>query len=438
MKTSREILNALYLQCGFETSTLDRLDLGCDTPLLSSSFRISDMAQVSLAASASAAAEIYKLRSKATQDYRVGLNAAELECSAFFTINGQEVETWAKYSGLYKCADGYIRVHANFDHHRDCFLQYLGFSPGIQCEKEAVVAAVAKLSADQLEEQVCDLGGIVAKLRNQVEWAEHPQFKAMKNVPPFLMEKISNSECIDFSCLEEVQRPLTGLKVLDLTRILAGPVCTRSLAAYGAEVLTVNGPHLPNIEHIIDTGRGKRSCYLDFRQAKDREHLKALLADADILVQSYRPQSLHRYGFSAEELTAIKPGLIIAELSAFGHLGPWANKRGFDSIVQSSCGMNWAEAEAMGETQPRAFPVQVLDFSSGFLMAFACQMALIKRAREGGSWRIRSSLLQTANWLNSLGRQVALPQQELSLLSSCRRYPSEYGELLAMPHGVFF
>lgn len=459
--SSYEALHCLCQQFGLNMDSLKRLDLGNDTPLLNSSFKVSSAAQASISASALIAEEVYCQRVSAgnvlsqpvRQSIKVPLNAAEAECTALFTIDGAEPETWAKYSGVYLCCDGYIRVHANFDHHRDAFLRLIGCDEGEELPREAVAERVLKYSSIELEDRAVEAGAIIARMRSPDAWASHPQAKAMAEQPVLIIEKLNDCDPIPLPTIKEGDRnrPLDDIRVLDLTRILAGPVCTRTLAAYGAKVLTVNSPNLPNIEHIIDTGRGKRSCHLDFQRENDRETLKHLLSESDIFVQSYRPGSLANLGLSAEALADIKPGLIYSELSAFGHLGPWANKRGFDSIVQTACGFNHAEAEAFMEIQnaykqesssplmPKPFPVQILDFTTGFLMAFGSQLALLKRAEEGGSWRVRCSLLQTANWLRDLGRQApAGDSLDVDFTQLLKPFPSEYGELMAMPHAVEF
>ncbi|GAA6152735.1 CoA transferase [Pseudoteredinibacter isoporae] len=463
---SMRALQALFELFGLNTDELTRVDLGSQSPLLSSAFKVSNAAQVSIAASALMADRVYRQR-LVVQDkespvapptvhtVKVPLNAAEAECTAMFTLNGRAPETWAKYSGVYRCRDGYIRAHANFDHHRDAFLRLIGCDEGAFLPREHIEQRVLECSAAELEELAVDAGAIIAKMRSPEEWAEHPQAKAMAQLPVLEIEKINACEPVPLPSagINKRARPLDDIRVLDLTRILAGPVCTRTLAAYGASVLTVNSPNLPNIEHIIDTGRGKRSCHLDFQLKEDKETFKQLLSSTDVFVQSYRPGSLAQLGLDADSLAAIKPGLVYCELSAFGHLGPWSNKRGFDSIVQTASGLNWVEAEAyrlaqaneenekLAEITPRAFPVQILDFATGFLMAFGSQLALLKRAEEGGSWRVRCSLLQTANWLRGLG-QRPFPIHDVStsvdFSTFLKPYPSHYGHLMAMPHAAEF
>jgi hypothetical protein len=193
--------------------------------------------------------------------------------------------------------------------------------------------------------------------------------------------------------------------VLDLTRVIAGPVCGRTLAGHGADVLLVTASHLPAIAGlVIATGAGKLACHLDLRAAADRETFRSLLRSADVLVQGYRPGALAALGFGADEAMALRPGIVCVSLSAYGHAGPWAGRRGYDSLVQTASGFNVAEAEAAGSDLPRPLPAQAIDWSTGYLMAAAVMAALARRATAGGSWHIRCSLAQTGRWLRSLGR----------------------------------
>ena len=193
--------------------------------------------------------------------------------------------------------------------------------------------------------------------------------------------------------------------MLDLSRVIAGPVAGRTLAAHGADVMLVASPNLPTIPWlVIDTGRGKLSTFIDLKTAQGRDTLRHLLASADIFLQGYRPQSLAALGFSPEDAARISPGIVYVSLSAYGHVGPWAGRRGFDSLVQTTTGFNHAEGLAAGVDGPKELPAQMLDHATGYLMAFGAMMAKARQAREGGSWHVRVSLAQTARWLWNLGR----------------------------------
>ena len=193
--------------------------------------------------------------------------------------------------------------------------------------------------------------------------------------------------------------------MLDLSRVIAGPVAGRTLAAHGADVLLISGPDLPAIPWLtIDTGRGKLTSFVELKSEQGRGALRDLLAQADIFSQGYRPRAIADLGFSPEDAAQINPGIVYVSLSAYGHAGPWAERRGFDSLVQTSTGFNHAEGQAAGIEGPKELPAQMLDHATGYLMAFGAMMAKARQSREGGSWHVRVSLAQTGRWLWNLGR----------------------------------
>jgi crotonobetainyl-CoA:carnitine CoA-transferase CaiB-like acyl-CoA transferase len=204
--------------------------------------------------------------------------------------------------------------------------------------------------------------------------------------------------------------------VLDLTRVIAGPVCGRTLAGYGADVLLVSAKHLPNLPGlVIDTGLGKLSTSLDLRQAGDADRLRALVGECDVFCQSYRPGALAHLGLGPEDLARLRPGIVYVTLSAFGHTGPWRDRRGFETIIQSVSGMAHEQGMAAGAEGPRHLPAQVVDHGTGYLAAFGALVALARRAREGGSYLVRVSLAQTGRWVDGLGRVEGGGTRELTL-----------------------
>jgi len=238
--------------------------------------------------------------------------------------------------------------------------------------------------------------------RSFAEWNKHPQGRAIASLPLFTIDQIGDAP---LEPLPAAARPLAGIKVLDLTRIIAGPVCGRTLAAHGADVLLVTASHLPGMEPlVIDTGRGKLSTHIDLREASGRETLAALVRDADVFVQGYRSGAIAAFGFSPQDAVRIRPGIVYVSLCAYGHEGPWSSRRGFDSLVQTASGFNAAEAETFGAREPKPLPAQALDHATGYLMAFAAISALARRAERGGSWHVRASLAQTGYWIRQLGR----------------------------------
>ena len=397
-------IGALWQSMGMPTGALAHLALGGQDPVLPSSFAVGTAAQVSFAAAALAAAEIGHARNGLRQQVRVEMRHAALECCGRFTIDGVAPRLWDKLAGLYPCRTGWVRLHTNFAHHRDGVLRLLGLPEGTDTERTAVAQALAVRDAFDFEQAATEAGLVVAALRSPEEWAAHPQSVAVAEQPLVAIEQIGEARPLPLPPLQQDSRPLTGLRVLELTRILAGPFCGRTLAAYGADVMLVNSPHLPNIEAIADLSRGKRSAFADLRTAAGRDALTHVLRTAHVFVQGYRPGAIAALGFSPEAIAQARPGIVMVSLSAYGERGPWAGKRGFDSLVQTATGFNVAEAQAAGSGPPRALPMQVLDMASGALMAFGAQAAWLRQQREGGSWHVRVSLARTGQWLRELPR----------------------------------
>jgi crotonobetainyl-CoA:carnitine CoA-transferase CaiB-like acyl-CoA transferase len=381
---------------------LDDVVLTGVDPVLPSSFRVGLAAQTTIALAGLAAADLWRLRTGRRQRVSVDMRhaAAEFRSERYLTVEGREPpEPWDRIAGIYRCGDGrWIRLHTNFPHHRDGILRLLGCA----YEREAVQRALDNRSAFAFEEEAVAAGMVVAALRSIAEWDAHPQGLAVAKLPLISIEKIGDAPPRP---LPPGERPLSGVRVLDLTRIIAGPVCGRCLAAHGADVLLITAPHLPSVETlVIDTGRGKCSASLDLRRNEERDGLQRLLQDADIFVQGYRPGAIAGLGFGPEQAARLRPGIVYVSLSAYGHEGPWSQRRGFDSLVQTASGFNLAEAQAAESDKPKPLPAQALDHGAGYLMACGAMTALARRAREGGSWHVRVSLTRTGLWLGSLGR----------------------------------
>lgn len=429
-----EVVQSLWHQAALPGAVLDQLSLSGTSPLLPTSFHVAVAAQSSIACAALAAAYMGELRGAPPQAVSVDMHDAERECTGLFTLEGQVPDVWAPLSGLYRCADGFVRIHANFDHHRDGALALLGLPPG-KSNREQVSRALASWKKVDFETEAARQGLVVAAGRTFEEWDHHPQARFIANSPLFDIRRISDADPVSLPALDPDARPLASIRALDLTRILAGPVCGRTLAAYGADVMLVNSPNLPNIAAIADTSRGKRSALIDLADKPGRDKLTELLRGAHLFIQGYRPGGLEQLGFDPESVASIRPGIVYVSLSAYGSSGPWARRRGFDSLVQTATGFNLAEGRAAGSDLPRAMPVQILDFASGFLMAFAAQVALARQQTEGGSWHVQVSLAQTANWLRSLGRvENNFHPRNNALEAYLESYACGFGTLQAMPH----
>ena len=405
-------------------------------PVFPSSFAVGTAAQTSIAAAALAACELGHVRGQSRQQVAVDMTHAALECTGWFSLNGQVPPLWDKFSGLYACADGWVRIHTNFAHHRIGALRLMGLAAETASRADAE-QAMRGWRAAEFEQAAADAGLVVAALRSFEAWDAHPQGQAVAALPLMTFERIGDAPPMVLPPLGSRDHPLTGLRVLDLTRILAGPVCGRALAAYGAGVMLVNAPHLPNIESIADTSRGKLSAHLDLRMADGKATLARLARQSHVFIQGYRPGALASLGFGPEDLARHKPGIVCISLSAYGHTGPWQTRRGFDSLVQTAMGFNHAEAAAAGSAVPKPLPMQILDYATGHLMAFAASAALHRQARVGGSWHVRLSLAQTGQWLRSLGGisdgfSVTTPNRRPFVESSA----SGFGELVAFMHSA--
>jgi crotonobetainyl-CoA:carnitine CoA-transferase CaiB-like acyl-CoA transferase len=397
-------LAQLWQAAGQPTEALSNIRLTGAEPALPSSFAVGTAAQVSIAASALAAADLWHLRCGRQQLVTVDMRHAAIEFRSerYFRVGGQApTEFWDKIAGLYRCGDGrWVRLHTNFAHHRDGVLALLA----CDYDKAAVQRALLNWRAEDFEEAAAQAGLVVVANRSFEEWDHHPQGVAVAAVPVLSIEPIGDAPPQPLA-LPVAPRPLSGVRVLDLTRIIAGPVCGRTLAAHGADVLLVTAPHLPAIEPlVIDTGRGKLSCQIDLRETAGQYTLCALLRDTDVFVQGYRPGALQSLGFGPEQVAQLRPGIVYVSLSAYSHVGPWADRRGFDSLVQTASGLNDAEAQVAGTGHPKPLPAQALDHAAGYLMAFGAITALAQRCTLGGSWHVRVSLAQTGKWLRQLGR----------------------------------
>ncbi|MFJ4199425.1 CoA transferase [Streptomyces sviceus] len=307
-------------------------------------------------------------------------------------INGRAPVNFAPLSRFWRTADGWVRTHANYPHHRARLLDALG----VPEDAAAVEAALAERSALDVEEAVYAAGGLAVALRSHEEWDAHPQAAEIAKRPLVEQGRLDTARVRTFAPLDTSPLlPAAGLRVLDLTRVLAGPVATRTLALLGADVLRLDAPRLPELpDQHADTGLGKRSATLDL--AADRPTFEELLAAADVVVTGYRPGALDRFGLSAEALAERRPGVVVAQLSAWGAYGPWRERRGFDSLVQAATGIAVLEGSA---EQPGALPAQALDHGTGYLLAAAVLRALTEQSYEGGSRFVRLALARTARWL---------------------------------------
>jgi hypothetical protein len=298
-----------------------------------------------------------------------------------FRLHGEPMAVWAPLSGFFATRDGFVRTHANYPHHRERLVGALGISASADALRERL----AGMSAVEVEETVTAAGGIAVAVRTEEAWAAHPHGSLVSSLPLIAERQRSDG----------AGRAVEGTRVLDLTRVIAGPVATRTLALWGADVLRVDPPSIPEIEwQHLDTGAGKRTTVLDVRS----ERFAELAREADVLVHGYRPGAL-----PLDALIEANPSLVVASLSAWGAVGPWSGRRGFDSIVQAASGI--AMAESPDGVRPGALPAQALDHSAGYLLAGAVATAL----RRGGGWSVSTSLARVAHELLA-GDRSARPE----------------------------
>jgi hypothetical protein len=386
--TARSLTPAIWDAFDLPTSSLDRLRLeGSDA--LPSAFPVTELAAATIGAASLAVSEVIGLFSAApaiTVDRRL----ASLWFGWSIRPLGWEVPpAWDAIAGDYRAADGWIRLHTNAPRHRAAALHVLG------CKevRGAVAGAAAAWSADALEQAVVSAGGCAAAMRTVQEWANHPQGRAVAAEP---LIAFTGTAAAPMRWRPSPGRPLDGLKVLDLTRVLAGPVATRFLAGYGADVLRIDPPGWDEPGVVPEVTLGKRCARLDLHAAADRDTFEHLLAQADVLVHGYCPGALDALGYDEAHRRAIRPEVIDVALNAYGWSGPWQARRGFDSLVQMSAGVAAAGMAWQRADQPVPLPVQALDHATGYLMAAAVVRGLIDGVRGSGATTARLSLARTA------------------------------------------
>ncbi|KAI9064626.1 CoA-transferase family III [Trametes sanguinea] len=417
MSAARAPAEALWHSLRLPADALPRLRLTeRPDPAVNSSFKLGTATQTAIGLSGLAAAEFHRLRTGIEQDVTVDARHAVLECKseAYYSIDGDDGQKFALFdelAGVYRTKDNsYVRIHTNFPHHKQAILDILGCEPS----RASIAEAMLQWNAVEFETEAANRKAVATALRSFSDWDAHPQGLALADTPPVMLLKVS-ADAPKRNVAGQPTRPLEGIRVLDLTRVLAGPVCGRTLAAHGADVLWITSPKLPALPNLdVDTSRGKRTTHLDLDDSTDRETFASLVKDADVFLQAYRPGGLAGKGFGVEDVVSMRPGLVYASLCAYGWEGPWRSRRGFDSLVQTATGFNVAEAEtyaaytgdndAPRPLPPKPLPMQALDHVAGYMLAYGIQAALHKTVTEGGSWEVRVSLAAVGRWIRSLGQ----------------------------------
>lgn len=389
---------------GIPPAALDRIAPVAQPPAWSSALPVAQLATDSLAL-ASLALDLVAEAREADPGTPIVVDgprvAASFASDRVLRIDGEKPDVWAPLSGFWRAADGWVRTHGNYPHHAARLRALLGVAEG--ADPDDVARAVAAWPAAELEARAAEAGAIAVAVRDEAAWRRHPHAAAVATAPLIHVRDAGPAAPRPWPTAGPL--PLSGIRVLDLTRVIAGPVATRDLAHAGAHVLRIDSPGLPEIDwQHLDTGHGKRSAVLDL--VADPDRLERLLAGADVLVTGYRPGALARFGLDEASLAQRHPGLVTARISAWGTAGPWAHRRGFDSIVQAATGI--AMRESADREAPGALPVQALDHASGHLLAAAGAMALIRQRTDGGSPHAGIALARVAHEL--LAAEPARPE----------------------------
>jgi hypothetical protein len=387
-----------------------------EDPIANTPFRVGTAASAALTLAASAAGEIWRLRGGAQQDIGIDLNAAAASLLSFalLKLDGRHVPRTSQDKPtvrLYRGACGrWIHLQGAFPHLERRTLDLVNAAN----TREAIAESVAKWSVLALEDALAYMGQCGAVVRTEEEWKQSPQGAALADTSPIVLKKFADAPVLR---LPDSSLPLEGVRVLDLTRVLAGPVVARTLASHGAEVLGVRSERLVNDPLFdLDTGSGKRSTFLELTKPSEAEMLRSLARDAHVFVDSYRPGALGGLGITPAALAHSSPGIIYVSVSCYGHQGPWVQRRGFEQMAQSATGLAADQglfaAERAGQKReaavPQLLPLAACDYITGYLAAAGAAAALLRRHREGGSWLVQVSLASTAMWLQSLGR-IATP-----------------------------
>lgn len=391
---------------------LDEINVSGADPLFTSPFRIGETAAMALAARGVAANDLWALRQGERQTISIDVLAA-----AATSLYGGDMTQRRDEEGVYRpipysaamqhmvsltqpwqARDGHwLLPHTNLAHLEDRVLSVIGCHSNIDSIREGV----GRWSADALEQAIADAQACAGRVRTPQEWLDHPHGAYLASRPVVEITKVGDSAP---EPLPPAPQPLSGVRVLDLTRILAGPTAGLGMAEHGADVLMVTAPHLPQVPSFVrDTSHGKRSCFLDVDKPADAQRLYQLVKDSDVFIDGFRPHRLQAHGFGAQQLIDLRPGLVHVSVNCFGSGGPFGSRAGWDQVAQAVTGICHTQGEALGAGQPKLTPVFMCDFLTGFLAAFGAMVALRRRAQEGGSYRVQVSLCQSAMFLHRQG-----------------------------------
>jgi crotonobetainyl-CoA:carnitine CoA-transferase CaiB-like acyl-CoA transferase len=409
-KVKNEAFEELMTLRGGKPPALGEVTITGSDPVYPTVFRIGDTAAAVIASIGVAATDLWEMKTGRRQKIAVDTRHAAAtmrttDFTYFKSADGRyepapldpKMQRMRKRTQPWPTKDGrWYLPHLNLP---NLSARVLGV---LKCEDspEGVRDAVAQWNADDLEEAIAKARACGGKVRSNAEWMAHPQGQYLATRPLVEIEKIGESKP---EPMRAGERPLSGIRTLDLTRILAGPVAARTLAEHGADVLMVTASHLPQTpEHVRDTSHGKRSCYLDLTQPADAAKLKDLVTGADVFSQGYRPGVLAARGFGPQELAKLRPGIVTLTISCYGSGGPFADRAGWEQVAQTVTGI--CHANDGGSGTPALIHAAACDWITGYLGAYGVLLALARRAKEGGSYHVRVSLCQSGMFIQRQGK----------------------------------
>ncbi|MDC1294038.1 CoA transferase [Candidatus Puniceispirillum sp.] len=402
---------------GLPLSEKDEVSITGTDPVLNTHFRLAATASAAIAGIGVAVNDLWELKTGRRQSIAIDAVAATaaLKSKNYFqaknpngileNVTDASHEENRGLTGIFQTKDGrWLLPHFGLDHLRRRMLDLLQ----ADANTDSIAKAVAKWDALELENAIDEARVCGGMIRTNEEWLQEPHGKILAAKPVIEIIKVGDSEP---EPMPAGDRPLSGIRALDLTRILAGPITGRTLAEHGADVLMVSAPHLPQVwSYVADTSHGKRSCYLDLRDESEKQTLLDLVKTADVFSQGYRPDKINQMGLGPEALADIRPGLVYVSINCYGADGPFSHRGGWEQIAQIMTGIAAEGVQSLAGYKPKTLPAAANDYITGYLGAYGTLLALARRAREGGSYHVRVSLCQTGMMIYDQGKVSALPE----------------------------
>ena len=395
----------------------DEVSITGSDPVLNTHFRLAATASAAIAGIGVAVNDLWELKTGRRQSIAIDAVAATAALKSknyfqakntngtFENVTDASHEANRGLTGIFQTKDGrWLLPHFGLDHLRRRMLDLLQ----ADANTDSIAKAVAKWDALDLENAIDEARVCGGMIRTNEEWLQEPHGKILAAKPVVEIIKIGDSEP---EPMPTGDRPLSGIRALDLTRILAGPITGRTLAEHGADVLMVSAPHLPQVwSYVADTSHGKRSCYLDLRDESEKQTLLDLVKTADVFSQGYRPDKINQMGLGPEALAEIRPGLVYVSINCYGADGPFSHRGGWEQIAQIMTGIAAEGVQSSSGYKPKTLPAAANDYITGYLGAYGTLLALARRAREGGSYHVRVSLCQTGMMIYDQGKVGTLPE----------------------------